>query len=370
MKTITISTENSETYSSISNFFIDYYMTDANGEFVKVYLYLVRLLSTNTPITVTGIADHFNLTEKDICRAIKYWIGQNVLRLNYDGKGNLSGIVLLPLYPPQDAMRLSSDAVSILRAKSSPSSEGYVYAEEDDEQEHTLELVAPPKQTVTPEAMTRVSDDDDWHDLVYQLETIFKNGKPLSKKESETLMYIYDSLGFSADLIEYLIEYCTTMDKTSFRYMETIAIDWYKDGIKTRQQAKDQSVITNGIKKIVFKALGVRRTNPTTIELAYINTWHKDFGFSPELISYACDRALEARPGSANFAYINGILENWHKNGVKTFEDIEQLDKAFFASSQSKKTQGTVSSFNNFKQTKMDNQLKEMEDLFLKEVNK
>ena len=62
MKTITISTENSETYSSISNFFIDYYMTDANGEFVKVYLYLARLLGSNSKVTVADIADHFNLT--------------------------------------------------------------------------------------------------------------------------------------------------------------------------------------------------------------------------------------------------------------------------------------------------------------------
>lgn len=58
MKTITISTENSETYSSISNFFIDYYMTDANGEFVKVYLYLIRLLNSKQQISVAEIADH------------------------------------------------------------------------------------------------------------------------------------------------------------------------------------------------------------------------------------------------------------------------------------------------------------------------
>ena len=79
MKTITISTENSETYSSISNFFIDYYMTDANGEFVKVYLYLIRLLNSKQQISVAEIADHFNLTEKDICRAIKYWVPASVV---------------------------------------------------------------------------------------------------------------------------------------------------------------------------------------------------------------------------------------------------------------------------------------------------
>lgn len=74
MSFINITTEKKETYSSISNFFIDYYMTSANGEFVKVYLYLVRLMSSRKPISVADIADHFNLTEQDICRAIRYWI--------------------------------------------------------------------------------------------------------------------------------------------------------------------------------------------------------------------------------------------------------------------------------------------------------
>ena len=114
MKTITISTENSETYSSISNFFIDYYMTDANGEFVKIYLYLVRLLQHGNPVTVAQIADHFNLTENDICRAIRYWISRDVLRFKYDDNKRLSGIVLLPLHAPATGMDLGIDAVTLL----------------------------------------------------------------------------------------------------------------------------------------------------------------------------------------------------------------------------------------------------------------
>lgn len=110
MKTITISTENSETYSSISNFFIDYYMTDANGEFVKVYLYLIRLLNSKQQISVAEIADHFNLTEKDICRAIKYWVTKDALRLTFDGKGQPTGIVVLPLKAPEMELSTESDA--------------------------------------------------------------------------------------------------------------------------------------------------------------------------------------------------------------------------------------------------------------------
>lgn len=116
MKTITISTENSETYSSISNFFIDYYMTDANGEFVKVYLYLIRLLNSKQQISVAEIADHFNLTEKDICRAIKYWVTKDALRLTFDGKGQPTGIVVLPLKAPEMELSTESDAFSLLRS--------------------------------------------------------------------------------------------------------------------------------------------------------------------------------------------------------------------------------------------------------------
>ncbi|MDE6024908.1 MAG: DnaD domain protein [Lachnospiraceae bacterium] len=369
MKTITISTENSETYSSISNFFIDYYMTDANGEFVKVYLYLVRLLSNNTSITVAEIADHFNLTENDICRAIKYWIGQNVLKLNYDGKGNLSGIVLLPLYPAQNEPKLSSDAVSILRTTAVNAEIGNTPIERaQPEISNTVGIITPVKHKLSKAAIDAKQSDDDWSDIVYQVETLF--GKQISASDTESLMYIYDDLKFNVELFEYLIEYCTTMNKKNCRYMEAVAIAWYKDGIKTRQQAKEQSVITHGITKIVFKALGIRRAYPTNIEVAYINTWSKDFGFSSQLIEHACNRAIEARPSSANFAYINGILENWHKNGVKTIDDINKLD-AEFITRNSRKKAGTSAAvnFNNFKQTRLDNELTEMEDLFLKEVN-
>ena len=87
------------------------------------------------------------------------------------------------------------------------------------------------------------------------------------------------------------------------------------------------------------------------------------------MIEKACERAIEAKPSSANFAYINGILENWNKNNVKTFEDIDRLDREFVAKAGRRQRTSNISSFNNFKQTKLDNELTEMEELFLKEVN-
>ena len=92
MNYITITSEKNETYSSISNFFIDYYMTSANGDFVKVYLYLVRLMSSREPVSIADIARHFDLSEKFICKAIRYWISQDVMKLNYNSQKVLPAV--------------------------------------------------------------------------------------------------------------------------------------------------------------------------------------------------------------------------------------------------------------------------------------
>lgn len=384
MKTITISTENCETYSSISNFFIDYYMTEANGEFVKVYLYLVRLLNTNSNITVAGIADHFNLTENDICRAIKYWISRDVLKLNYDGKGHLKGIVLLPLHAPALDLKIDTDAVSILRLDSREENTSAHY---DNVSANTneiksrgvvtefpdnTELTLPTKPRFTAKALEEARNDSDFGDIVYLIETLF--GKPVSQTEINTIMYIYDTLKFSIDLFEYLVEYCVEMNKKNCRYMESVAIAWYKDNIKTRQEAKEQAYMTKDVAKIVFKSLGISNRNMTQGEIEFINTWINDLGFSTDIIKKACDTAILAKPGSATFPYVNGILENWHRNNVKSLADIEALEKVHAAkvakeSAAKYKPDNNISSFNDFKQSTSEKSIKEMERLLLREVN-
>ena len=57
--------------TAVANEFIDKYMPSANGEYVKVYLYILR--HEQDPIEVTDIADALNHTEADVRRALAYW---------------------------------------------------------------------------------------------------------------------------------------------------------------------------------------------------------------------------------------------------------------------------------------------------------
>ena len=55
MADIILHTSNDSGVTCVSNVFIDEYMSDANGEFVKIYLYLLRLLGHDAPDIDIGI---------------------------------------------------------------------------------------------------------------------------------------------------------------------------------------------------------------------------------------------------------------------------------------------------------------------------
>ena len=66
----------------VSNEFIDRYLAEANGEYVKVYLYLLR--HRGEPVSLERIAEGLNHTEADIRRAIAYWEKLGVLSTGTD----------------------------------------------------------------------------------------------------------------------------------------------------------------------------------------------------------------------------------------------------------------------------------------------
>ena len=81
---ITLQNSRNAEVTVLTNNFIDNYMPGANGEFVKVYIYLLRLLSdTSVPFSLEQMADHFFCTERDIIRALKYWEKEKLLTLTY-----------------------------------------------------------------------------------------------------------------------------------------------------------------------------------------------------------------------------------------------------------------------------------------------
>ena len=79
----------------VPNIFIDKYMITANGEYIKIYLYLLRSMNQGgTAFSVSMLADIFEHTEKDILRALLYWEKANLLCLDYNDLGEITSITL------------------------------------------------------------------------------------------------------------------------------------------------------------------------------------------------------------------------------------------------------------------------------------
>ena len=84
--------------TAVPDIFIDEYMKDANGEFVKIYLYLLRCLSRDDgSFSVSAMADALDHTERDISRALRYWEKKGLITLEFDGKEELIGITLVDI---------------------------------------------------------------------------------------------------------------------------------------------------------------------------------------------------------------------------------------------------------------------------------
>ena len=91
----------------------------------------------------------------------------------------------------------------------------------------------PDKNTLSPTEVQASMTNKDLERTIYMAETYI--GRPFSTTELNSFCYINDQLHFSSDLLEYLIEYCVTRGKKSVRYIESVAINWYQQGITSVQ---------------------------------------------------------------------------------------------------------------------------------------
>lgn len=291
-------------FTSVPNFFFDSYMPKANGEFVKIYLYLLRCFTggQDSP-SISGIADRLCCTEADVMRALRYWEQEKLLSLTFCDNTLTSVSLSMP----------ESDAAADQTA-----------AAQDSGQTVLAEYTPPAKPHYTTAQLNQFMQSDDVNQVLYVVQRYL--GKTLTPTETHTVLYFYDVLKFPVELIEYLIEYCVSRNKKSMRYIETVALSWAKKGIHTVEDAKNVSSFYNKSCFAVMKAFGLSNRNPADAEIAYIQKWTDSMGFSLELITEACSRTIQAIH-QPSFEYTDTILTRWKEKGVKHLSDIEKLDQ-------------------------------------------
>ncbi|MBQ3795437.1 MAG: DnaD domain protein [Butyrivibrio sp.] len=326
MGRVTINNNVGEDSTYVSNIFIDEYMQDANDAQLKIYLFLLRMMSSNLSTSVPDLADKFNHTEKDVVRALKYWEKKGLISLEYDDAQNLTSIHMEDISSQNRFGRRRDDMLKAL-----PSIKSETIKEE--------EKAAPVKPSYSA-AQLRAFKQSEGSGIMFIAEQYY--GRPLNPTEMSTIYYIHDELKFSDDLLDYLMQYCVDNHKADFRYMEKVAINWNQQGIKTPKQARAESFKHDGDIIAIMKALGMENA-PTIKEGSFISAWKGELGFPMDIIMEACDRTVLATQKN-RLKYCDGILRNWHESKVTTREDIARLDASHSADLRKKKEKASVSS--------------------------
>jgi len=288
--------------------FVDYYMPRSNGEFVKIYLYLLRCVHKDGPDpTLSTLADVFSCTEKDIQRALNYWQRASLLRLTYTGSGKnrtLTGIELLPVRASLNVTQSDPDA------------------EQMDSEPAAGEQSAEPAQ-ISSSRVRALKDDANAKQILFVTEKYI--GRPLTSTDMQRILYFYDVLHFPPDLIDYLVEYCVERGHRNFNYIEKVGLAWNEAGIRTMQEAKDQNNLYLNKYFKIFKYFGIRNRNPIPDEIQQMDKWLNEYGSTMEMIEEAARRTI-AKTSQPSFPYADRILSDWHTVGCRSLEEATRYE--------------------------------------------
>lgn len=283
MKKLTLTNSAQNNTTVLENEFIDQYMIKANGEYVKVYLLLLRHQNeASTPLGISQIADILEVTEKDVIRALNYWNKQGLLEYE------------------------SAETAPVTSPKPAPA------------------VVSDPSSKVPD--IRQFKSRKEFKELLFVAEQYL--GKTLSVTDIDSITYFYETLEMSVELIEYLIEYCVENGHKSMHYIQKVALSWHKQDIKTVDQAKTSSLLYNKNCYSILNAYGIKGRAPAASEIAYIRKWNEEYAFSLDIILEACNRTMNAIH-QPSFDYTESILKKWLEQSVKNIQDIETLDAGF-----------------------------------------
>lgn len=327
MSDVLLRAAGADTMTSVPNAFIDSYMKDANGEYVKVYLYLLRCLGDDDmDFSVAGMADALDHTQRDISRALSHWEKAGLLRLEYTADGELSGICLMePVLSRVSPRGVSVRADSVIRQETHADIAVRQKAEIVPIGQGRPSFATGPDYTYSLDELQLLGKDLDVQEILCVTERYL--GRPLSATESNSVLYWYDGMDMSADLIEYLVEYCVDHGHKSIHYMNKVAANWAEDGIATVEQAKGTDATFNRVYHTVAQEFGISGRNLTPPERDYLEKWSGNMGFSEELIGEACRRTI-LKTGRPSFQYADSILKSWHAAGVATMDAVAKSDAA------------------------------------------
>lgn len=271
--------------TSIPDVFFTEYLSQANGDFVKVYLYLYFLSKYNKDVKINDLSKKLELPLKIIQDAVKYWEEAGLLIRKNQGfiVANLQEIELNKVYKP----RISMSAQDVKKVA---------------ENKYRAKAI----DTINNEFFQGVMSPSWYGDI----DLWFKK------------------YGFDEEVMIALFRYCFNKSALHRSYISTVAEAWNKNKIKTfsdldlyYQKEEKLKSIGNSIRK----KMRISR-NLSVYEEAYIEKWNLTYGYGLDIIDIALKKTTSKF--NPSFEYLDKLISDWHERGLKTSSQVlEYIEK-------------------------------------------
>ncbi|MCI6654213.1 MAG: DnaD domain protein [Christensenellales bacterium] len=303
----------------ISNAFIEHFMLDANGSYVKVYLYLSKCIqSGGIDISIPFLADKTDSTERDIIRALQHWEKKGLIKITLDNvTEQISSIQMLN---PDDVYQAAKSASYIDDTAEDIASTSQIPFSSKEKKSDSVNSVS-----VSAEQRKELAANQDFQFALQAIQSFLE--RPFKSNEIELISYLYGTLHFSSELLIHLYDYCISLGKSNSNYIQAVALSWHEQGVKSPEDAKKVTTDYNTAYTAISKAFGLGRPL-AIIEKQFVERWQKEWMIDLSVIIEACNRTM-LKIQKADFKYTEGILDNWHKSGIKTLLDVEKADEIY-----------------------------------------
>ncbi len=277
--------------TNFENIFINDYMPQAEGLFVKVYILGYKYSQdVEDNFSNTSISKNLSITEEKVDEAWSYWEDQGIIRRKYTNDGNydVEFMNLKQLYVEK-----------VYNCNSEPKEVSFNDLVDSNKKESTKEMFGELRRIIGREL------------------TFNEKRKVLSWKEKFSFNNIIIIQGFI---------YCVERKNIkSIKYIESVLSSWYDSNIKTIEDLgnyfEKQSEIYGYYRKIKI-SLGFSGRQLTKGEMDIIDKWFFEWNFSIEMVLKALENS--SKIPNPNINYFNSILNDWHKKGYKKVEDIKE----------------------------------------------
>lgn len=151
-----------------------------------------------------------------------------------------------------------------------------------------------------------------------------KFGRMLKQNEASTLVWLYDNEGLNVSVILMIIEYALSEDRLTAGFIEQTAVKWINDGVTDVRSADKQIVKMRNESqawKTVCAVMGIEKRKPSKKEMEAVMLWVSEWKFSREMLKAAYDECID-HTQKYSWQYINSILSAWHKNGIKSLDEL------------------------------------------------